>query len=305
MKTTHIPHEFIHTLAHNLDRKYQDAALSTNYAWWMLEEVMQQTKTNILSQKTITLSPAQQKKLTEWMRQQVENHVPLQYLIGTVPFGDCTINVEPPILIPRPETENWCFALIEKLKKLPHQSLHILDLGTGSGCIAIALARALPQATIYAIDISMHALALAQKNAMQNKVTNIRFIHSDLFKELPHDMRFDLIVSNPPYIAHDEWDTLDLSVRGWEDKKALLAPDEGLGLLKKIITQAPFYLKPDPALHTHRIPHLVVEIGHEQGAPVAALFRAAHFFKVNIEKDLPGLDRIVTGYINNEVHPLT
>jgi release factor glutamine methyltransferase len=305
MTTMHTPRELIHTLAHTLDQKYQDTAVSTNYAWWMIEAITQQTKRDLLVQPTVLLSPAQQKQLNEWVHQQLVDHIPLQYLIGSVPFGDCTIFVEPPILIPRPETENWCFALIEKLKKLPYQSLRILDLGTGSGCIAIALARALPHATIYATDISPDALTLAQKNATQNNVTNIRFIHSDLFKELSQDMQFDLIVSNPPYIAFEEWDTLDLSVRAWEDTKALIAPEQGIGLLKKIITQAPAYLEPDPALYAHRIPHLIVEIGYQQGATVAALFGAAHFYKVTIEKDLSGLDRIVTGYSNNEVHSLT
>lgn len=299
------PYELARTLAHNLDQKYNNTALSMQYAWWMLETVTQQTKANLLARNTLSLSSAQHQQLDHWVERQMHEDMPLQYLIGTVPFGDCTIHVEPPILIPRPETEYWCFSLIDALQKMPHQSFTLLDIGTGSGCIAIALARAFPHATIYATDISPHALALAQKNALHNNVSNITFVLSDLFDHLPKNIKFDLIVSNPPYIAHNEWQTLDPSVRAWEDKNALIASQEGIGTLQKIINKAPAYIQPTTPLRTYNIPQLIVEIGYQQGSIVASLFRNAHFYKISVNKDLQGNDRTVVGYSSDETHSIT
>jgi release factor glutamine methyltransferase len=293
----------IQSIALDLNKKYQDMVLSTRYAWWMLQAITNKNKTSLLLQKP-RLSTAQQTQLNHWIDKQTHHHMPLQYLIGSVPFGNCTITVEPPILIPRPETEQWCLTLIKKLQQLPSHPLTILDIGTGSGCIAIALAKAFTHATIYAVDISSHALRLAQQNAQRNNVHNIIFLESNLFEKIPATIRFDMVVSNPPYIAQQEWLELDPSVRAWEDPQALIAADEGTAILKKIIAQTKSYLKPQSLCSAYNIARLVVEIGHQQGAMVASFFKKAKFDNVTIEKDLFGNDRIVTGYIN-EVNKTT
>lgn len=208
--------------------------------------------------------------------------------------------VEPPTLIPRQETEEWCVSLIEKLKQIGDQPLRILDLCTGSGCIALSLAKKLPNAQIYASDISDTALTLAQKNATHNKLQNIHFLSSDLLQDIPTNMHFDMIISNPPYISSKEWQEVDASVKEWEDPIALLAPDEGLGIVKQLIAQAKTYLQPNEALQTHGIPQLIIEIGYQQGAAVKALFEKEGFCNVVIKKDMQSNDRIVVGCVANE-----
>lgn len=289
----------IQSIAVTLNAKYNNKELSTQYAWWMVQEITQQTKATLIANRIIDLCHTQQTRLSNWIQQQVTYNVPLQYLMGSVPFGDCTILVEPPILIPRQETEQWSMILIERLKKFSDHPLRILDMCTGSGCIAIALAQALPKATIYAVDTSKVALALAQKNALHNRVSNIKFICSDLFKALSAGS-FDLIVANPPYVAADEWQHLDPSVRIWEDKNALLAADNGTALAKQIIHQARYFLSPHSLLIANTIPRLIIEIGYQQGTLIQAEFYKAGFCHVVIEKDLEGNDRTVAGYSTNE-----
>jgi release factor glutamine methyltransferase len=297
MNTLSIYH-IIQPIIKQLEAVYSDAILCEQYAWWMLEAITQQTKASLLSQSSISLTEVQKQQLNNWITQQVTEHIPLQYLLGSVPFGDCTIQVKPPILIPRPETEEWCLALIDKLKALPHHTFSILDLCTGSGCIAIALAKAFPHATIYATDISQKALELAQQNAALNHVTNIIFLTSDIFKAIPKDCSFDIIVSNPPYISHTEWKKLDQSVRNWEDQKALIASQNGTAILKNIINNASFYLNPQSPLIHHAIPQLIVEIGHTQSKHLKSFFYKAGFSDTVIKKDLYGNDRIAVGYLH-------
>ena len=151
------------------------------HAWWILESITNKKKANLIAHETITLTSDQQQKLDSWIDQLINKNIPLQYLIGSVPFIDLEILVETPTLIPRPETEEWCVNLIEQLNKLSHKKLTVLDLCSGSGCITLALAQAFPAAHVYGLDISDKAIALAQKNAIHNRISNATFLHSDLF----------------------------------------------------------------------------------------------------------------------------
>ena len=283
---------------------YKDPILANQYAWWMLEELTQQNKINLVIQNEVTLSHPQEKKLAQWIYAQVIEHEPLAYLIGWVPFLGCKIFCSPPTLIPRPETEEWCEELINLLRtshalakacadRKDERITTILDLATGSGCIAIALAKAFPRAQIIATDIADSALELAQKNAAANKITNISFIKSDVYAQLTTPISFDLIVSNPPYIAPEEWESLDSSVSRWEDPKALAAPDHGLAIIKEIINGAHIRLKKNSS---QNMPRLVIEIGYLQGPIVKELMEQAGFARVEIKKDLAGKDRTVWGY---------
>lgn len=292
--------QLIKQISNALAQKYKNETLCVQYAWWVLEAITAQKKTDLIIQRNIALSESQQDQLIDWIEKQVKDNIPLAYLIGSVPFGDCTILVEPPVLIPRMETESWCYELIEKLSKLDNQKFTILDLCTGSGCIAIALAKAFPEADIYATDITDHALALAQKNAKFNDVSNITFISSDLFSEIPENLKFDMIISNPPYVTAQEWQEVDPSVRDWEDHIAHVASQEGTAILKQVIQTAGNYIKPNSTLSAHHIPQLVVEIGHKQAERVDSFFRDAGFCDIVIEKDLQGHDRLVSGCISNE-----
>ena len=190
--------------------------------------------------------------------------------------------------------------MIEKLKKIGTQPLRILDLCTGSGCIALSLAKEFPHIKIYASDISDTALALAQKNAQHNNITSIQFLSSDLLQDIPTDLQFDMIISNPPYISSTEWLQVDACVKEWEDPIALLAPEEGLGIVKEIIAQAKNRLQSHDALQDHGIPQLIIEIGYQQGDAVKELFEKEGFCNVAIHKDMQSNDRIVVGYLTHE-----
>ncbi|MGC2310266.1 MAG: peptide chain release factor N(5)-glutamine methyltransferase [Candidatus Babeliaceae bacterium] len=281
---------FINELAKKLESIYPPHAAMLN-AWFLLEKLTNQTQAQLMIAPEFSLADNQKKLLEQWLHELIEEHKPIQYIYGSVPFLDATILVKPPILIPRPETEEWCFNLIQEIKKLPYKPHKILDLCTGSGCIALALAQAFPFAHMYATDISQQVLDLAQQNAVLNKVTNITWYLSDLFDAVK-DEKFDLIVSNPPYIDEIEWEKLDREVKEWEDKGALCAPDHGLALIKKIITQAPQFLN----CASIKLPQLWIEIGYNQGPAVKALFENAGFNHVIINQDSYGKDRLVTGY---------
>jgi release factor glutamine methyltransferase len=268
------------------------------HAHWILEAITQKQASYFFTHETIFLSQEQQEKLTSWLQAIIHEHMPVQYLIGTVPFGDLTLHVQAPTLIPRPETEEWVLNLAAQLSTLKNQQLAILDMCTGSGCIALTLAHALPKAKIYATDISGLALALAKKNAIHNQITNITFLTSDLFALIPAEFTFDLIVSNPPYISREEWQTLEPSVKLWEDTRALIAADSGLAILEKIIAQAPAYLRENSELAHNNIPQLLLEIGHQQGMQVYQLMRKYGYHHIQVLKDLAHQDRLVTARLN-------
>ncbi len=168
-------------------------------------------------------------------------------------------------------------------------------MATGSGCIGLALAYHLPQAQVIATDKADTALALAHKNSTHNNIHNIRFIQSDLFNNLPTTPSFDLIVTNPPYIAESERTTMDDAVLNWEDHSALFAPDNGLSLIKKIIIDAPAHIAHNEEIKNKNIPQLIIEIGYQQGLAVQQLMIDAGYNAVSVYKDIEKKDRVVVG----------
>ena len=258
--------------------------LSIQQAWWLLEFVTNKTKA-LLQFSHESLTTNQEQQLEEYMQQISVDEKPLAYILGWVPFLDLKIFVTPPTLIPRPETEHWVDELINSIKKSGAQNLTILDLGTGSGCIALSLAQAFPQSKVYALDIALSAIALAQKNAIENDITNITFLQSDLFNNLPQNLQFDLIVSNPPYINPTA--QLDASVLNWEDHGALFANDEGMHIINQIACQAKSYLKKNDELDYQ----LVIEIDACQGNIVKNVVKNYEFTTIEIHKDQFDRDR--------------
>ena len=152
---------------------------------------------------------------------------------------------------------------------------------------------------MYASDISEQAIALSVKNAQHNGISNTHFIQSDLFADIPNDVQFDLIVSNPPYITPDEYSQLDESVTKWEDKRALMADDQGLALIKKIINHTPKHIKANDEMEQHSRAQLIIEIGYAQGDAVQHLMTEAGYTHVLAHQDLEKKDRIVSGRIDN------
>lgn len=264
---------------------------ATQATWWLLEKVTGHSKAMLLAQKQINLSTEQQQKLDFFIIQRLEHKVPLQYLLETVPFCNVTIQVQSPILIPRPETEEWVTWLLALLKKIPNQPLNVLDLCTGTGCIGLALAANLPRAQVWAVDINPQAIALAKKNQQFNNVTNITFLTGDLFASLPANFSCDLIVSNPPYLSQQEYVDLSSSVKNFEDKQALVAKNNGLEFYTRILEKAPNLLTTS-ILNPYTLPNLVFEIGTAQ-ANIEDQLKKYPIKQFHIHRDLQGRRRWV------------
>lgn len=214
---------------------------------------------------------------------------PLQYVLGSWGFRHLDLAVDRRVLIPRPETELVAEVAIRLAAELPAPRI-VVDLGTGSGAIGLAAADELPVmgTTVWLTDASADALDVARANlaGIGRAAQNVRIVHGDWLDALPPDLVADVIVSNPPYVAHDSGH-LDESVAAWEPMSALLSGRDGLDDIRAIISQAASSLRAGGAL--------VLEIGFEQGDAVRALLVAAGFVDVEIRADHAGHDRIAVG----------
>ncbi|MBI5142496.1 MAG: peptide chain release factor N(5)-glutamine methyltransferase [Nitrospirae bacterium] len=214
---------------------------------------------------------------------------PMNYITGDVEFLGLRLSVGSGVLIPRPETEWWLDALIKRLRGNAFKPRSVLDLCAGSGCIGLALAREFPGAEVVAVDISPDALLYARENAAINGVANISFVEGDLFGPLPPDSSFDLIVSNPPYIAVSELKKLEPEVRLWEPHVALAGGDDGLDFYRAIFADIRRFVSDDAVV--------AVETGSGQGASVREMMAVAGFGNAKIFYDYAGHDRAVFGSI--------
>jgi release factor glutamine methyltransferase len=282
--------DFVKQLSQRLLPASTNINVASQEAWWLLEKLTDSRKSELLLQNNLELNDAQITNLNEWVTQRVVFKKPLQYILGTVPFGDLEILVEPPVLIPRPETEEWVNWLINKLEPLKNEFFDVLDLCTGTGCIALSIAKSFEHAKIIGVDINATATKLAQKNQNANSAKNVSWIISDLFKALPPSQKFDLIICNPPYASEHEWTKLDEDVRWWEDKKAIVAGKTGNELYEKVIIESVAWLKPKSKLTTYALPRLVLELGIGNDA-VEAIVRQHGFTNVSVHRDLQGVKR--------------
>lgn len=207
---------------------------------------------------------------------------PLQYLLGSTEFWSLDFKVTPAVLIPRSDTE----ILVEEALSKAKESGLLLDVGTGSGAIVVSLAKELPAWRCEAIDISAEALAVARTNIDNNQVAGqIELFQADL-NRLP-DKKYNLIVSNPPYIAAEEWDTLMPEVRDHEPQTALIAAAQGLACYQSLVAQAQKHLQPGG--------WLLVEIGYQQAEAVESLFAEAGLDDIYLRRDYAGQPRVVGG----------
>jgi len=208
---------------------------------------------------------------------------PFAYITGLQPFWTLNIKVSPAVLIPRPETEHLIETVLEHCTTHSLANAVILDLCTGSGCIPAALASELPHAQFTASDLSPAALEIAAQNLSfaQNRV---QLLQGDLFAALPKAKRFDIITANPPYIAEREYEQLSAEVKH-EPELALLAPEEGLACLKKIIQDAPEFL------HEHGV--LILECGLGQATLLCEFAKNFPYQDLRVIKDLAGIDRVL------------
>jgi release factor glutamine methyltransferase len=289
MKTLHAATGF---LVKELGKQY-DELTAHQHAWWLLEALLDMPAIDVCTTRNLLISDAEWEMLRGWLHEHLVKHKPLAYILGWIPFYDLHINVRPPILIPRPETEEWSVRLIGMLRGTECEELQILDMCAGSGCIGLLLAHIFPQSSVTAVDINSAALALVRENAQYNDIANVVVIESDLFAQL-QGQKFDIIVSNPPYIGHDEWETLAPSVREWEDPHALISENHGLEIITRIITEAPNYLRGQKKA-CNTVPSLVLEVGHTQAGAVEHLMQQHGYRDIRIWRDVAGHERVVCG----------
>jgi len=232
------------------------------------------------------LSERERSAMRDLVRRRAQSE-PVAYLVGHREFFSLDFQVTPAVLIPRPDTETLVVELLDVAK--PLSAPRILDVGTGSGCIAIAAAVNHPTAQIAATDANDAALAVARENAQKHHVVErIAFRSGDLFAPVEQDEPFDIVVSNPPYIAEHEKDTLQNDVRKYEPHEALFSGPSGLEVLFRLIDEAPRHLAAGGTL--------MLEISPEQSEAVAGRMDSSGKFQdIRVVKDLPGLARVVRG----------
>ena len=239
-------------------------------------------KTDYLLHMHEPITSEDQKQIDEDMAKLLA-HYPPQYLIGSEAFLDYRFKVTPDTLIPRPETEELVEKCLKLTQKQANQALKVVDVGTGTGAIAISLKDKRPTWQVCAVDLSSAALEVAQENAQQIGVA-LEFVLSNCLDEVAGPI--DILISNPPYISQDEYELMDVSVREFEPKMALFAENNGLAIYEKLAQQAQSKLAKDGKIF--------LEIGFMQGPAVKEIFQAAFPKKqVSIHQDLFGNDRMI------------
>lgn len=225
-------------------------------------------------------------KFRELVRRRASGE-PVAYLVGGREFFSLWFEVTPAVLIPRPETELVVSTVIDLAKAASWEAPQICDVGTGSGIIAVCLAKFIPTCQVVAVDISPEALVVAARNAERHQVADrIQFVHSDLLQDLPEGQCFHVIASNPPYVRQDEITRLPPDIRCYEPLTALVAGVEGTEVIARLVEQAPGRLKPAGWLVVEIAPHLVDKVREIVAAqPELEL--------VEVRKDLARLPRVV------------
>lgn len=261
-----------------------DAEEAESIAFVVLDNLYNLSRTDVLTEKSIDFS-AEQRDILNKIIARINTHEPIQYILGSAWFYGRNFYVSPGVLIPRPETE----LLVEDvIKTVGNTKTTIVDIGTGSGCIAITLAKELPNASVIALDISESALEVAQKNATQLNAS-VQFVHTDILTQPLPGTNLDIIVSNPPYIAFAEKETMRENVLAHEPHTALFVPDNDALVFYRTIAQKGFAaLKPNGKVF--------VEINERFGKETAEVFTQTGFSSVHIIRDLQGKDRIIQAH---------
>jgi release factor glutamine methyltransferase len=251
-----------------------------------------------LSLSRIELYLQHDRPITELELQEIRNlvrrrlkHEPLQLIVGQVEFCDATVELQPGVLIPRPETEEMVvhtFSVVRQLKQ--NQPVHVLDIGCGSGCISIGLAFQNPTWVVDAIDLDPVAVQCTNHNAVINNLqSRVSVTQADVFDpQFTSRIQppYDLVISNPPYVTESEYLTLAPELKDYEPKHALVAADNGLAVYKRIAALMPALLKQDGVF--------ACEFGFAQAEAIKNIF-SAHFKHLDLHKDLAGLNRFAIG----------
>ena len=250
----------------------------------LLEAVCGTDRNDLLAHGEQPVMSQAEEKYLNWIRQRAE-HIPLQQLTGEQDFMGLTFSVNENVLIPRQDTE----ILVEEVLKELHDGMRVLDMCTGSGCILLSLMHYSNDCEGLGVDLSAEALEVAERNVLKvltpEKAEHVQFLQSDLFEKL--EDKFEIIVSNPPYIASAEVEKLMPEVRDHEPRMALDGTEDGLYFYRRIIEEA--------GKHLVSSGMLFFEIGYDQGQAVSELMRTQGYREVQVVQDYAGLDRVVFG----------
>lgn len=266
----------------------ENIADSKNDAWLLFEHIFQIPRHRYF---LLFFDDCEDEKLIEAYFEAIEvraNHIPLQHITKTQDFMGMTFKVNKHVLIPRQDTE----VLVEKALSVMKAGDKVLDMCTGSGCIAISIAK-LKKVDVTAVDISREALNIARENATNLEASNVTFIESNLFEKIKEDStsknckKYDIIVSNPPYIKSLDIEELMVEVKEHEPRLALDGDEDGLKFYRAITKEAKDFLKPGG--------YLLYEIGCDQGDDLRDIMAENGFTDIEIIKDLAGLDRVCIG----------
>ena len=256
-----------------------------SFFYSMIEHYLELPRFTLVVTPNLTLTKEEEQPLFEGLaRLRLEE--PIQYILGEAHFRNLILKVNKSVLIPRPETEELVDWVVQEWGNREDVSPVILDIGTGSGCIAVALAKELPAAKVVALDISKKALEVAMKNATLNNV-DITFVLADILASgyVPEGT-YDVIVSNPPYVRELERPDIRNNVKKYEPEPALFVPDE---------QPLPYYKAIAQFAHEHlkKGGHLFLEINQFLGKETMALLEQEYFIKVELKKDIFGKDRMI------------
>ena len=270
-------------LAHAIEQlNNEEASLEANL---LLQHILNVNRAWLIAHAEDILT-TEQDAIFEALLQRRLNGEPIAHILGSREFFGLNLKVTADTLIPRPDTETLVEAALEKIPKTAQA--RVLDLGTGTGAIALALAKHCPQAHVTAVDFSENALTVARENAENLSTPNVSFMHSHWFSAL-NNQQFDLIVSNPPYIAEHDPHLTQGDVR-FEPKSALTSGADGLNDIRHIIAHAPQHLRPSG--------WLMLEHGYDQAEAVAKLMAEAGFTEIAHAQDLAGIQRVTFGMVS-------
>ena len=261
----------------------EDAAID---AWLLMEYVTGMTRTRFFVDGMIQMNLEEEERYFQLIEKR-SKRIPLQHLTGVQEFMGLEFLVNEHVLVPRQDTELLVLEAERQLRKSGDVDADVLDMCTGSGCIAVSLKVRNPEIHCTAADVSEAALEMAKKNAakLQSEIT---FVHTDMFSEISG--KFDMIISNPPYIPTEVIEGLEAEVRLHDPFAALDGKEDGLYFYRILAREGPRYLKKGGWIY--------MEIGHDQSEAVEMLLKEAGFEQIRTEKDLAGLDRVVCGVYN-------
>jgi len=264
-------------------------------AGWLLEHALRRPALNLRLSESQPVEGEGLRRAQALLARRA-NREPLQYLLGTQEFCGLEFEVDPSVLIPRPETELLVETAVRCAGKRPEAGRRpvIVDFGTGSGCIAVSLAKRLPDAVFYATDCSAEALRVARRNAERHGVAGqVTFLEGDLSKPLEAQGlagHADVVVSNPPYIAEREWDGLQPEVRLFEPRVALAGGEDGLAVYRRLVREAAGLLNEGG--------WLIMEVGQGQAGSVRALLsQTGRYGSVDVRPDQAGIERVICARI--------